>query len=96
MLAAQAEGKSIETLEGIATSNNYKYLKEVFMHYGDLECQYCIAGYMMSIKALLDAISDPTEEEIADALTGNLCRCTNQPLPIEEILEAIKKMRGEI
>ncbi len=95
MLAVQVEGKSIETFENIDLSKDYAYLKETFMHYGDIECSYCVAGFMMSIKALLDAIRDPTEEELCDSLTGNTCRCVKRALPIADLMEAIRKMRGD-
>jgi carbon-monoxide dehydrogenase small subunit len=95
MLAAQAEGKTIETFENIHELKKYSFLKEVFMHYGDIECGYCMPGLVMSTKALLDTINEPTEEEIVDALAGNVCRCTKKPLPVADILEAIKKMRGK-
>ena len=94
ILAVQVEGKSIETFERINSSKKYTHLKEVFMHYGDIECGYCVAGLMMSIKALLDSISDPTEEEVVDALAGNVCRCAKRSLPVADIIEAIQKMRG--
>jgi len=95
MLAAQADGKTIETFENISVAREYAYLKEVFMHYGDLECGYCLAGFMMSVKALLDNVSDPSEEEIVDSLTGNICRCAKRALPISDIMEAIQKRRGK-
>ncbi len=95
MLAAQAEGKRVETFESIRELKEYGFLKEVFMHYGDIECGYCVSGLMMSTKALLDSIVEPTEEEIVEALAGNVCRCTKKPLPIPYIMEATKKMRGK-
>ncbi len=95
MLAVQADGKSVETFENIQSAKEFAPLREVFMHYGDLECEYCLPGFMMSIKALLDVISNPTAEEIIDALSGNLCRCAKHALPVSEIAEAIQKMRGK-
>lgn len=95
ILAGQVEGKSIETFESIDSSKKYAHLKEEFMHYGDIECGYCVAGLMMSSKALLDSTSDPIEEEVLDALAGNVCQCAKRPLPISDVMEAIKKMRGD-
>jgi aerobic-type carbon monoxide dehydrogenase small subunit (CoxS/CutS family) len=95
MLAVQAHEKSIETFESIIASKEFSHLKEVMMHYGDMECGYCTAGWMMSIKAAIDANAEPTEAEIIDAVAGNVCRCTNKPIPITDIMDAIKKMRGE-
>lgn len=95
MLAAQADGKKIETFEGISEGNRLTEIKEALMDFGDIDCGYCIPGMVMSLKALLDKIPDPTEEELFDALAGNLCRCTQSVKPVKALLEAIQKMRGK-
>lgn len=94
MLAVQADGKTVETYENIRNSSEYAVLKEAFMDFGDIECGFCIPGMMMSMKALLDKIPDPTEEELVDALAGNHCFCTKSVKPIDAICQAVKKMRG--
>lgn len=93
-LAVQADGKRIETFEGIS-DERLSGIKKALMDFGDIDCGYCIPGMVMSMKALLDRIPDPTEEELVDALTGNLCRCTQSVKPIRALLEAIKKMQGK-
>lgn len=95
MLAAQADGKSIETFENIRHSTELNLLKETLMDFGDIECGYCIPGMMMSMKALLQQIPEPTVEELVDSLAGNVCRCTKSVKPVNAILEAVKKMRGK-
>lgn len=95
MLAAQADGKSIETYESIRHSAELALLKETLMDFGDIDCGYCIPGMMMSMKALLHKNPEPTIEELLDALAGNICRCTKSVKPVDAILEAVKKMRGK-
>lgn len=95
MLAAQADGKSIETFENVQNNPAFRPLVQAFMDYGELECGYCNAGMVMAAKALLDENPSPGEQEILEALSGNVCRCTQQPLPVEHILEAIDQMRGK-
>ncbi|MFQ5750768.1 MAG: (2Fe-2S)-binding protein [bacterium] len=94
MLAAQANGKTIETFENIQDRKDFDYLKQAMMDFGDIECDYCLPGMIMSTKALLDTKPEATEDDIVEALTGNVCRCANNELPIEAIMEAIRKMRG--
>lgn len=95
MLAAQADGKSIETFESIATAQEFRPLQDVFMDFDLMECGYCIPGIIMSIKAMLDKNPEPTKEEVFDAIAGNLCRCSANMKPMESIMEAIKKIRGK-
>ena len=95
MLAVQANGKAITTFEGVREKSGFSPVKETLMDFGDSDCGFCIPGMLMSMKALLDKISDPTEEELVDALAGNLCRCTQSVKPVQAILEAIKKIQGK-
>lgn len=95
MLAVQANEKTITTFEGVSEKSEYSPLKETLMDFGDSDCGFCLPGMLMSMKALLDKIPDPTEEELVDALVGNLCRCTQSVKPVQAILEAIKKMQGK-
>lgn len=95
MLAVQADGKRIETFEHNEGMSAFAPLKEVLMDFGDMDCGYCIPGMMMAVKALVDKIPDPTEEEILDALAGVACRCTNSVKPATAISEALKLMRGK-
>ena len=95
MLAAQVESKSVETFETLSDTKELTLPQEVLMDFGNPDCGFCISGMMMSMKALLKKISDPTEEEMIDALRGNLCRCTKNVKPITAIMEAVKKTRGK-
>ena len=87
MYAMQAVGKSILTIEGLQKSGNkLDPIQESFMDKGGLQCGYCTPGFIMASKALIDKIPDPTEEQIKDALVGNLCRCTGYT----KIFESVK------
>jgi aerobic-type carbon monoxide dehydrogenase small subunit (CoxS/CutS family) len=95
MLAAQADGRTITTIEGLADADNFHPLQKAFELYGSLQCGFCGPGVLMSSKALLDENPDPTVPEIRDALGGNLCRCTGYSKMIEAIQVAARTMRGE-
>jgi len=95
MLAVQAEGKHIETFDFSEEEDKFKPLKNVLLDFADIECAFCVPGMFLSLKALVDKIPDPTEEEVVDALSGHVCRCVKYSLPIEPIIEAAKKIRGE-
>jgi len=76
MLAVQADGSSIETVEGLATSDELTGLQQAFKDHHALQCGYCTPGMLMSATALLRSNLDPSEDEIKKALQGNICRCT--------------------
>ncbi len=90
MLAIEADGKEILTIEGLARKGQLHPLQEAFVQYGAIQCGYCTPGMIMSAKALLDENSNPTEEEIRRAIAGNLCRCTGYI----KIFQAIKACSG--
>lgn len=96
MLAAQAEGKWVETFESIRDVHKFSALQEVLMDNGDMDCGYCIPGMMMALKTLLDKNREPVETDIIDALMGTTCHCVAGPKPVEAILEAVKKMEGDL
>jgi carbon-monoxide dehydrogenase small subunit len=85
MLAGQADGREILTIEGLATVERLHPIQQLFEEKGSLQCGFCGPGVIMSAKALLDSNPDPTELEIRDALAGNLCRCTGYTKMIEAI-----------
>jgi carbon-monoxide dehydrogenase small subunit len=86
--AFEAAGKNITTIEGIAVrKNRLSIIQENFVDSGAIQCGFCTPGMVLSTKALLDSIPDPSEEEIREALSGNLCRCTGYV----QIIEAVKK-----
>ena len=95
MLAAQADGRSIVTIEGLANADQLHPLQKAFETYASLQCGFCGPGVIMSAKALLDEKPNPSVADIRDALGGNLCRCTGYAKMIEAILVAARTMRGE-
>jgi aerobic-type carbon monoxide dehydrogenase small subunit (CoxS/CutS family) len=86
MLAVQADGASIETVEGLAQDGELTALQQAFSDHHALQCGYCTPGMLMSATALLRVQSNPTEPEIRKAIQGNICRCTGYV----NIVEAIK------
>jgi carbon-monoxide dehydrogenase small subunit len=95
MLAAQADGRDVLTIEGLATVDRLHPIQKAFENYGSLQCGFCGPGVVMSAKALLDENPNPTVLEIRDALGGNLCRCTGYSKMIEAIQVAARTLRGE-
>ena len=85
MLASQADGRDITTIEGLATMDRLHPIQKVFEDLGALQCGFCGPGVIMSAKALLDENPSPTVDEIRDSLAGNLCRCTGYTKMIEAI-----------
>lgn len=86
VLAAQAQGAIVETVENLEQDGVLSRLQQAFLDHGAIQCGFCTPGMLMSAKALLDKNPHPSEEEIRQALEGNLCRCTGY-IPI---LEAVK------
>ena len=91
VLAVEAEGKEILTIEGLAIGTELHPVQEAFIKYGAVQCGYCTPGMILSAKALLDENPSPTEEEIKRAISGNLCRCTGYVKIIDAIEAAAKK-----
>ena len=85
VLAINANGKNITTIEGLAEGGNFHPLQKAFLEYGAVQCGYCTPGMIMTSKAFLDENPTPTKEEIKSALSGNLCRCTGYTKIIEAI-----------
>jgi len=85
LLASRALGKDITTLEGVSQDDKLHFIQEAFVQERALQCAYCTPGFVLSVKALLDEIPNPTEEEIKEYLAGNLCRCAGYA----EILRAV-------
>lgn len=95
MLAVQAEGHEVTTVEGLATADGLHAIQEGFKDEHGLQCGFCTPGMMLSAKALLDENPDPTEDEVRWALSGNLCRCTGYQNIVKSVLWAAAKLRGE-
>ena len=95
MLAAEAEGKRIETIEGMAAGGRLHPIQQKFLEHAALQCGFCTPGLIVASKALLDANPDPTEEEARYWLAGNLCRCTGYDKVIRAVLDAAAVLRQE-
>jgi carbon-monoxide dehydrogenase small subunit len=90
LLAAQAEGSKIETVEGLTQDGELTPLQQAFSDHHGLQCGYCTPGMLMSAKYLLDNNPEPTEAEIRKAIQGNICRCTGYVNIVEAIKEAAR------
>jgi aerobic carbon-monoxide dehydrogenase small subunit len=90
VLALQAQGKRIETVEGLGTAENLHPLQKSFIKQGAVQCGFCTPGMLMSAKALLEEHPHPAVEEIKRGISGNLCRCTGYVKIIKAIAEASK------
>jgi len=95
VLAAEAEGRRIETIEGMAHGGELHPLQQKFLEHAALQCGFCTPGLLVAAKALLDAKPDPTEEETRYWLAGNLCRCTGYDKVIRAVLDAAAVLRQE-
>jgi carbon-monoxide dehydrogenase small subunit len=93
MLAAEAEGKRIETIEGMAQGSNLHPLQQKFLEHAALQCGFCTPGLLVASKALLETNPDPTETEVRFWLAGNLCRCTGYDKVIRAVMDAAAEMR---
>lgn len=87
-------GKEILTLETYRKSDRYRMIESAFATAGAVQCGYCTPGMVMAAEALLNVNPDPTEEEIREAISGNLCRCTGYNMIVEGILIAAKEGKG--
>lgn len=92
ILAVEAQGKDILTIEGLAKDGQLHPLQEAFIELGAIQCGFCTPGMILSAKALLDENPKPTEEEVKKGIAGNLCRCTGYTKIIEAILAASQKL----
>jgi carbon-monoxide dehydrogenase small subunit len=95
VLAVQADGKEISTVEGLSTGGELHPLQKAFLEKHGLQCGYCTSGMLMTSLWLLRKYKDPTEEQIRRNLSGNLCRCTGYQSIVESIQYAAKLMENE-
>ena len=92
--AAEAEGRNVETIEGMADGEELHPLQRKFIEHAALQCGVCTPGFLIAAKDLLERNSDPTEEEIRFGLAGNLCRCTGYDKIVRAVQDAAREMRG--
>lgn len=95
MLAVQADGHEVLTVEGLASGSELHAVQEGFKDEHGLQCGFCTPGMMLTAKALLDENPNPTEDEVRWALSGNLCRCTGYQNIVKSVLWAAEKLRGQ-
>ena len=91
-LAVRAQGRTVLTIEGLGTSERPHLLQKVFAEAGAVQCGFCTPALILGARALLEAVPNPTEAEVREALTG-LCRCTGYAKPVQAVLDAAT--RGE-
>ena len=94
VLAVQAEGAAITTIEGIGTEDDLHPMQQAFWDNHGLQCGYCTPGMIMAATALLELNPDPTEHDVRQALEGNLCRCTGYHNIVKSVLDAASKSSG--
>ncbi len=92
MLAVECEGHEIQTVEGIAADPKWKPLVDAYCRWDAMQCGYCTPGFLVSAKNLLDKNPNPTEQEIKEALSGNICICGTYPRHAQAICEAVERM----
>jgi aerobic-type carbon monoxide dehydrogenase small subunit (CoxS/CutS family) len=93
ILALQANGGEILTIEGLADGPNLHPIQEAFLDHWALQCGFCTSGQIIAAKALLDENPNPTEEEVKTAMNGHICRCTGYNMITEAILDAAKRLQ---
>jgi carbon-monoxide dehydrogenase small subunit len=94
VLGAEAEGRSVETIEGMADGAELHPLQRQFLEHAALQCGVCTPGFLVAAKALLDRNPDPSETEVRYWLAGNLCRCTGYDKIVRAVLDTAAEMRG--
>ena len=94
MLAVQADGAELTTVEGLSPSGNLTPLQKAFHDNGALQCGFCTPGFLMTATAFLRENSEPTEAQVRDAISGNICRCTGYVAIVQAILEASRENLG--
>lgn len=95
VLAVEAEGKEIQTIEGVAEPDKLHPIQQAFLENAALQCGICTPGFIVSSKALLEKEPDPSEQRIREWLAGNLCRCTGYDKIVRAVLDAAKTIQKE-
>jgi carbon-monoxide dehydrogenase small subunit len=94
-LAVEAQGKQIQTIEGIAQDGVLDQIQKSFVQKGGIQCGFCTPGFVLATKSLLNTNPDPSEDEIREAIVGHLCRCTGYVQIVEAIQDAASQMTRE-
>jgi aerobic carbon-monoxide dehydrogenase small subunit len=94
VLGAEVEGRSVETIEGMADGTRLHPLQQKFLEHAALQCGVCTPGFLVAAKALLERNPDPSETEVRYWLAGNLCRCTGYDKIVRAVLDTAAEMRG--
>ncbi len=94
ILAVSAEGKSITTIEGLPADGQLHPIQQAFLDHHAVQCGYCTPGMVLSAKALLDENPHPSEDEIRQAISGNLCRCTGYQKIVEAVQAVVETAEG--
>ncbi len=94
VLGAEAQGSTVETIEGMADGENLHPLQQNFIEHAALQCGVCTPGFLVAVKALLDHNPNPSEEEVRYWLAGNLCRCTGYDKIVRAVIDTAAQMRG--
>lgn len=94
VLAVEAQGKEITTVEGLASPSGLHPLQRKFLEHASLQCGICTPGFLVAAKALLDQNPNPTEHQVRHWLAGNLCRCTGYDKIVRAVLDAAQTMRA--
>ena len=94
VLGVEAEGKAVETIEGMAIGEELHPLQQKFLEEAALQCGFCTPGFLVAAKALLERNNNPTETEVRYWLAGNLCRCTGYDKIIHAVMDTAADMRG--
>ena len=91
MLAVQADGAELTTVEGLSRDGRLTALQQAFQDNGALQCGFCTPGFLMTATAFLRETKNPTEAQVRDAISGNVCRCTGYVAIVEAILQASER-----
>ncbi len=95
VLAVEAEGRRVETIEGVAEGSELHPIQRKFLEHGALQCGFCTPGVLIAAKTLLERTPDPSESEIRYWLAGNLCRCTGYDKIVRAVADAAAELRQE-
>ncbi|HWR29022.1 MAG TPA: (2Fe-2S)-binding protein [Negativicutes bacterium] len=94
MLAAQLEGRTLLTIEGLASNGELHVVQQAFVEHGAVQCGFCTPGMVLATLDLLRRIPDPTREEVRRELSGNLCRCTGYQKIVDAVMAAARTLHG--